>query len=379
MLVLVLISYNVASPVFATAWAGIGVAHISHLSSVFMLHRLTQLIFRAHPKASQIAFVSASLHVFSPAGLFLSAPYGESLFSLLHISGYYFYVQGRWHGVAEQSLRHDCSLLMSGLLIGLAATVRSNGLLGGLLYACDATMIIFQVLRTRNALNHIRQLAITVLAGSFVAAGALWPQYIAYSEFCSASAEPSMIRPWCTNLIPSIYSWVQAYYWYGDLCHPKKLLIRGRNNGFLRYWTLSNIPLFVLATPMLAIMARSAYWACWEVSESANFRNKPIKSKERHVAFPRLQSSQTELRGLMIRLALPQAVIALFALTSSHVQIITRLSSGYPVWYWWLADMVVTESGKDGQKRCHVMVICRWMVMYAIIQGGLYASFLPPA
>lgn len=71
-------------------------------------------------------------------------------------------------------------------------------------------------------------------------------------------------------------------------------------------------------------------------------------------------------------LALPQLSLAILALVSYHVQIITRLASGYPLWYIWLAHQTV----KGGTRPSATI---RWMVIYALIQAGLYASFLPPA
>lgn len=73
-------------------------------------------------------------------------------------------------------------------------------------------------------------------------------------------------------------------------------------------------------------------------------------------------------------MAAAQTLLVLFALTSHHVQIITRLSSGYPIWYWWLARALV-----DGQKSGVAGGIVVFMIMYASIQGVLFASFLPPA
>jgi phosphatidylinositol glycan class V len=85
----------------------------------------------------------------------------------------------------------------------------------------------------------------------------------------------------------------------------------------------------------------------------------------------------------LIRLAMPQVVLALAAFTSYHVQIINRLSSGYPLWYIWLAseiavpakqprDNLISRGGK-------AQLIVRSIAIYAIVQGGLFASFLPPA
>lgn len=84
---------------------------------------------------------------------------------------------------------------------------------------------------------------------------------------------------------------------------------------------------------------------------------------------PKVTSQQ---RSSLAPIALPQLVLAILALSSYHVQIITRISSGYPLWYIWLAAKVMDEPKR-------VSMVVRWMVMYALIQAGLYASFLPPA
>lgn len=73
-------------------------------------------------------------------------------------------------------------------------------------------------------------------------------------------------------------------------------------------------------------------------------------------------------------LAGSQAFIALLAITNYHVQIITRVASGYLVWYWWVADCLADE--KQAKKGRGIVV---FMVMYGGIQALLYSLFLPPA
>lgn len=86
----------------------------------------------------------------------------------------------------------------------------------------------------------------------------------------------------------------------------------------------------------------------------------------------------TQLSGdsslLIAALALSQLLLAGAAVTTYHIQVITRLSSGCPLWYFWLAQKLGTSS----TSRLAGGVIV-YMVMYAIIQGALFASFLPPA
>ena len=152
-------------------------------------------------------------------------------------------------------------------------------------------------------------------------------------------------------------------------------LISSRGVGFLNYWTLSNLPLFILATPMLFILLHSGIWALQGCS-SPEISTDKGNQENTEIGRP-LHINQAIGR----RFATPQVVLAASALTSYHVQVITRLSSGYPVWYWWLATLIL-DDGKTGlmaRKWSTAFVISRWMVIYAIVQGGLFASFLPPA
>jgi phosphatidylinositol glycan class V len=89
----------------------------------------------------------------------------------------------------------------------------------------------------------------------------------------------------------------------------------------------------------------------------------------------RLRSNHQEQDGdaaLQRRLAVPQLAVAALAVTSFHVQIVNRISSGYPLWYMHLARGV----GKDevGARRW-----VRAMAIYSLVQGALFAAFLPPA
>jgi|SRR4051812_12544272 phosphatidylinositol glycan class V len=71
-------------------------------------------------------------------------------------------------------------------------------------------------------------------------------------------------------------------------------------------------------------------------------------------------------------LAVSQLALTTLTLTTAHVQIITRLASAYPVWLWYLASSC-KESSLFGK------TFVSFMMMYGLIQAGLFASFLPPA
>lgn len=112
--------------------------------------------------------------------------------------------------------------------------------------------------------------------------------------------------------------------------------------------------MFLLAAPMLTVLIKSGV----EVMQ------KPAG------VFVTAQPYHTFVRTL----AAGQTVLAVLAITSYHVQIINRISSAYPVWYMWLAGCL-----RDRQKQSESRGFIVFMVLYAGVQGGLYASFLPPA
>ncbi|KAI2629933.1 glycosyltransferase family 76 protein [Hypoxylon sp. NC1633] len=333
-LVQVLSKFGLHSDGFLEPYVGVFVAHLSHLLSVLVLYQLGLVIW----KDQRLSFIAALLHVLSPAGLFLSAPYAESTFALLSFAGYLFFAKGLLG--QKRTFAHDMSLVASGMWFGFATTFRSNGLFNGIPFA----VALAQELTSSPTLPSIRRRCALVVGGLAIAIGFIVPQLAAYQTFCSIPSK-AMLRPWCTSSLPSIYSFVQERYW---------------NVGFLRYWTPSNIPLFFLAAPMIYLLIKSALDLVRRPLDIITEKSSTVDSS--HVSI------------IVRSMALSQLVLAILAITNYHIQIITRISSGYPLWYWWLAGLITA-------KKTSVLggTIVRFMVMYATIQGVLFASFLPPA
>ena len=367
------------------AVVGITIAHISHLLSTLVLYELSLLSLQSltRPERSSLALLAASLHIISPAGLFLSAPYAESLFSLMTFSGFYLYGRSFLRHAGEPVLAENLFLLSSGLCLGVATTIRGNGLLSGLVFVYEAMIYVCTVFLWRDFRDNVslRRHCVLLLTGTIMGCIAIFPHYLAYLEYCTPSAK----RPWCSQRLPSIYAWVQSKYWYVSPITWIAKLTLNRNIGFLQYWTFANLPLFILAMPMLYIMCVSSIWAWVHTARPQIYQPAEIKdkaAKEIHRISQSVSSNPMRHDEMLRRLAIPQMALTVLAFTTYHVQIITRLSSAYPVWYWWLAYMITEDSrGRAAlQRKVKLEVlITRWMVMYAIIQGGLFASFLPPA
>jgi phosphatidylinositol glycan class V len=395
---------------------GIVVSHIAHFIAVGLVFGICFTILpTSRTRACSIAFTAAVLHIVSPAGLFLSAPYGESLYAALTFAGVWSHATAfsaldtdNSHTLFPSkitggsiSLRSAFFLILSSIFFGLGSLIRGNGLLNGLVFVFDMAPYFCSLpsMLRRRDIHDLLTTATIGFAGAILgliyASGQLEP----YLRHCTNGND----RPWCSTFPPSIYTFVQSHYW---------------NNGFLRYWTLSNLPLFLLAAPMLLVMLGSSYIAVFRSEILASIIQSPphedvtrtvaVKSADNVADATRTLHRQQEYRfkRVFASLALPQLVFTLLAFTSFHVQIVNRVSSGYALWYMTLAIVLhspghvslsikANPDGKRTSKSATVSIhdraiqafvsprtvrnLVRGMVMYAVIQGGLYASFLPPA
>ncbi|TPX10140.1 uncharacterized protein E0L32_001337 [Thyridium curvatum] len=328
------------------AVVAVAVANLSHLLAVLALYRLAKVLTRGDRK---LAFVAACLHVLSPAGVFLCAPYAESTFALLTFAGYLAFCAG----VLSGSCAARAALTVaSGALFGLATAFRSNGVLNGVLFAVFALDAAGRLVRKRpssRSLPALVDLAALGLGGVLVAAGTVAPQYVAYRRFCVQGAASSALgaREWCGHRVPSIYHFVQEYYW---------------DNGFLRYWKTSNIPLFVMAGPTVLVLLRSGVVTL---------------SQPRAAEGGRPPREAQQLLDVLWCMAASQVALAVLAVLNHHVQIVARISSGLPLWYLWLARRVLLEAKAGRPAAANNMVM--FMLMYAPIQAALFGAFLPPA
>lgn len=385
-------------------WSGLIVTNGSHLLSVFSLYYLTLTLLRSTSRrgSESIAFTAAALHILSPAGIFLTAPYGESPFAFLQFTSLCFYAHSLYpaNTSASAGFKH-LWILPSALLLSVAVLVRSNGLLTGPIYLLDLLSTawpllhllpplrpllavtnkipFFSSLLWRRPIPHpLFRASVLIPSGILVLLTFAYPQLLAWRQFCDVA--PAIPRPWCTRLPPSIYAFVQAEYW---------------DVGFLRYWTLGNLPLFVMAAPALVLLIKSSVAALrGELvldAPSAAGEADTASSKRRAVADEKkaqavLDECSAYQQMMLARLAVPQLLLALTAVTSYHVQIVLRLCSGYPLWdvavalaiegRWQVAFTLPLTTRK-------VIVapkaIVMWMIVYAGVQAGLYGAFLPPA
>ena len=179
-----------------------------------MLHELTLTVYRRSSvyQLSKISFLAACIHIISPAGIFLSAPYAESSFSLLNFAGCYLYAKAKTF-TSDQNGKGDAMTIFSGILFGVGSTFRGNGLFSGLILIYDAVSSMSEIVHSADIKANVRKLLVVCLSGVLMGCIAIIPQYLAYNEYCIKVNAESLVRPWCSNWVPSIYAWVQKEYW----------------------------------------------------------------------------------------------------------------------------------------------------------------------
>lgn len=162
-----------------------------------------------------MALLTACLHILSPAGLFLSAPYGESLFSLLSFMGSFLYIWSGQKLVGGSVFRSNTATLASAVVFSASCMVRSNGILNGILFLHDFVLQVMAVVvgsnsKPENLLSRLLRIGILGAGGVIIGLGIVVPQAIAWKDYCTEGNN----RPWCSKTVPSVYLWVQDYYWY---------------------------------------------------------------------------------------------------------------------------------------------------------------------
>lgn len=198
---------------------------------------------------------------------------------------------------------------------------------------------------------------------------------------------------------------VQLHAWDELRVDPERILVRSffphafqfqtltvcqtvnRDVGPFRYWTLQQLPNFLLAAPVL-LLSFAASWTYYShnfltvLSSTLPFLPlSPPTQPHRRADPPFLSPALTPFVHL-------HTALTLLLLFASHVQIILRLCSSNPVVFWYAAylvrtDVNVKEGGERAGKGEGRTKWGRWWVGYCVVWGVvstvLWGVFLPPA
>ncbi|OSD00408.1 glycosyltransferase family 76 protein [Trametes coccinea BRFM310] len=309
-------------------------ASLLSVPSTLVLYELTL----AHFGSQNIAFLASLLSLLpsSPATLRI-AGYTEPFFTFLSYSGMLLCARRRW--------------MLATCCFAAATTFRSNGI-----FLCGFIawgLVIDPLISYRKF--HLGRALYAVMLCSCAVSFFVYHQYRAYELFCSGQATPA---PWCASFPPSIYGYVQAKYW---------------NVGFLRYWTVQQLPNFLLGTPPLALLIAFTLRYTHLAFLPRLFAFFSSTAPERRSAGGTREAGRSPfLTPAIAPHVIHGLVLCLLLLFASHTQIVLRQAASMPLTYWAAAWFLV-ERPRMG----------RWWVGWSVVWGAvscvLWAAFLPPA
>ncbi|KAJ2824996.1 ER membrane glycoprotein subunit of the GPI transamidase complex-like protein [Coemansia erecta] len=294
----------------------------------------------------RLAYIAAMLFVFAPSNMFMSAAYTESLFAwlvftaMLRIARRQYFAASIW-------------LCASGLC-------RSNGTL-------YAGYLVWDLLVRREAWGSnqrrigpiVCRIAWTVTLVAISALGFVGFQVYGHRKYCLQTLYPEhQSRDYCAGFPATVYSFVQSEYW---------------DVGFLRYYTLQQLPNFLLAAPMIVLSVAGLY--TYVAHDPLRFATLGWRRSSRSAAS---NNSSAELATAFLgdRL-LPHvylwALLVAIGVTTMHVQMITRMFSGVPAVFWFAAHAVAVG------RRATQWAVTGYFVGYGLAGVVLFSNFFPPA
>ncbi|TFK48040.1 mannosyltransferase [Heliocybe sulcata] len=306
--------------------------------STMLLYDLSLEVFGSQ----RIAYLCALLSLIpsSPATL-RYAPYTEPFFTYLSYKGMLASLRSRY--------------LHAAAFFAVATTFRSNGVL-------LAGYIVWPVL-VQPLLRHERPrlgtLGYAASLSLIVASPLVLYQASAYRLFCFSSSPPL----WCSSFPPSIYAYVQAEYW---------------DNGFLHYWHFSQVPNFLMAAPVYAII----FAFCWFHLSRRGPNIYETLLRETGAA---KASSDPFLNAKLTPFVIHSFVLTSTLLLASHVQIILRIAPSMPVVYWAAVWLLVRNNTSEKRPLSEQQVWnwgkmwVWWSVVWGAVSTVLWTTGLPPA
>lgn len=293
--------------------------------SAVVLFRLSRTVL----KNNLLALQSSLLFCISPASVFFLASYSETIFSLFVFSGMLKYASGK--------------MFQSALYFSLASACRSNGIMnvGFILHYFTYAFLTDFETEQLFSLNIVRKIFKFISKVSSFASLVIAPyilfQLFGYYTFCSnKSYFPISLKLtnfgldngftlvgdpiiWCNDTFPFPYSYVQAHYW---------------NVGFLKYYTVKQVPNFILALPIIIIIT----------FYSINFLTKNFKLffHLKYIYNHNLKINTTPVSNscsLMARstfvFVVHSFVLMIFCILNINIQVTTRIMcSSSPLLYW---------------------------------------------
>jgi len=298
------LSFLFSSRIDRLVFAGLLVSNISFVFASLLLFQIGLRVL----DDPRIAYLGALCFTFPISNVFMSVVYTESSFCFFTFLGFY-------------ALFCVNSVTVCSIIFFFVSFFRSNGLL-------NIPFLISYAISRKSFFAFF-------LIGIPVIPLYVYINYFSYNLYCPG-------RPWCVD--GNIYNFIQKKHW---------------DVGLFRYYSLHNIPNFVLATPIF-------YVATSAIIHGVSNRYGPFKSPMDIIRSVWMAANDYKMSPFVFQLAALGIVTGLFA----NVQVFTRLAVACPLLHWEIARLWII-GGKTW--KCYSLIHC----LYFFIGPVFFSNFLP--
>ena len=309
-------------------------ANTCFIISVVVFYYLSQRLLPL-----RIAYIAAVLYVFSPAAVFVSVGYTEALYSLITLTALTLY---------EYQYQ-----TLAALIFAFSVLTRTNGLLYCAFYLLRALMTIRHALQTPRSYKSAFVYISAIIGPTILHIIIIITPYICFSSyiishFCSRDDNNQTTKPtYCHDKLPTIYAYVQSEYW---------------NVGLLSYFTVKQIPNFLLAAPMIISVSFAL----------------TLYGRNRWQTY--MKSDHWSENNAMDAYVCHLAISLVVCVCLVHIQVTTRILAMLPALYWTIAlmaDQNSNDRGMSSSSHLISLVWSYWWTIYATVGSILFAMFLP--
>jgi len=305
------------------AWSGlISISAAVVVVSVVLNNMLfiinSKLVYRLSKSmggSDKQSYHAALLFSFNPASVFMSVGYTESLFCFFVLWGL---------------IKREEESPLYFIFFTLATAVRANGLT--LLFFClyDHGILI---IKSRQVIV-VNMLCLVIQTVSTVA-----PFVYFQKHFTELYCEEPVKSVWCGSGLP--YYYIQQHYW---------------GNGLFKYWTLLQLPNFLIAAPIFLLVAMILYeWGKRHYEGDGEVRS--IRERVLNLSLSFCDAGYIHI-----------GILAMLALCTMHVQVATRfLVANCPF------IMVYCVRFKGWRLWCVVV----YFAVYSIVGLVVHSTFYP--